>query len=236
MNRLLATFRLDITLQYRNGFYFAALVIAAFTAFWLRLFFAREWVAYAIPPLLLATMGSGTFYLFAGMALLEKREGTLEGIVVTPLRPSEYLISKLVTMTLLVMLENISVLLITYGFDFNWLSLLTGIMFMSIHYSFAGFILVTRYNSITDFLMPSVLVTMALQLPIIDYLGILNHWLFYLIPTQAPLLLIRGAFEPAATWIWLYAISYSILWSGIGWWWAYTCFHRFIIRKEGDLR
>ena len=41
----------------------------------------------------------GTFYFMGGLVLLEKDEGSLEARVTTPLKPTEYLSAKVLTLT-----------------------------------------------------------------------------------------------------------------------------------------
>ena len=42
-----------------------------------------------------------TFVFLAGLLLIEKGQGTLEGLIVTPLRSSEYLLAKILSLTVL---------------------------------------------------------------------------------------------------------------------------------------
>ena len=97
-----------------------------------------------------------------------------------------------------------------------------------------GFVAVSRYDSITEYLLPSGLYTLVLTLPLIHYFGLWEHWIWYLVPTQAPLLLMKGAFEPIETWQIVYGLGYSLAAVGGAFWWAQRKFHRFVIRKEGS--
>ena len=84
MTRFLATMRCDVRLQHRNGFYWAiAFLLAAFVVVVTQLP-SIDWTA-ILPPLLLGNLMLATFFFMGGLMLLEKGEGTLESLIVTPL-------------------------------------------------------------------------------------------------------------------------------------------------------
>ena len=236
MNRLLSTFCLDVRLQFRNDFYYAALFVSFFVAAAFYYLIPQEFMGYAIPIFLLTSLQATTFYFVAALILLEKGEGTLEGIVVTPLRTSEYLLSKLSTLTMLAVLENAIIIGLVFGFQFRWTMMLAGVVLMSLLYILAGIIMATRYDSFTDFLFPSIVCIVGLQLPALHYFGVWPNWILYLVPTQAPLLLLRDAFDPIGASARLYALAYSLVVVGAGFWWAVDSFSRFVVRKEGSER
>ena len=103
--RLLATMRLDVVNQFRQGFYIASLVVllAVLVAFCLLPVEARV----LLPLVLLTNMLLATFVFLAGLVLLEKGEGTLATVIVSPLRAQEYLASKIATLAGLGVLENL---------------------------------------------------------------------------------------------------------------------------------
>jgi fluoroquinolone transport system permease protein len=173
------------------------------------------------------------FYFIAGMILFEKGEHTLEALVVTPLRFREYLSAKLTTLTLLALVVSLVVVVSAYGFGFNLLLLLLGTALTSLIGLLVGFISVAPYRAISAYLLPSQLYFLPFNLPIIDYFGWWESPLFYLIPTQGSLLLLRGAFEPIATWQIVYAIGYQALWIGLLVWVARRMFDRYIVGRQG---
>jgi hypothetical protein len=50
-----------------------------------------------------------------------------------------------------------------------------------------------------------------MQWPFLGALGIGPWWIYYVIPTNGPFLLMRGAFSPLAPWQWGYAVVVSLL-------------------------
>lgn len=232
MSRFLATLQWDIVRQYRNGFYFVSAFIVVAMTLLLRQLGPVRW-SFWWPAILLENLVMNAFYFLAGLVLLEKGEGTLEAQVVSPLRDWEYLLAKVTSLFALSALESLALVLLVSGAGFNWFWMLLGIFVFVALYAFYGFFVVSRYDSITDFLLPSALWTMGFSLPLLNYFDLWQHWSLYLHPMQAPLLLIRAAYEPLPAWQIGYAILYGGLWIGLGWFASQRAFYRFVVKKEG---
>jgi len=232
MNRLLNTIRWDLQLQFRNGFYYASAFVAILFIVMLKQFpefdFRPWW-----PAIILENLTINAFFFMSGLVLLEKGEGTLEAQVVTPLRIWEYLISKVISLSVLALFESLTIIVLVSGVRFNWFWMVLGILSLIAIYSLYGFIVVSRYDSINEFLLPSVLWTIAYSLPLLYYFNIWRHWLLFLHPMQAPLTLMQAAFEPLPTWQIAYGVLYSALWAGIAFYASKRAFTRFVVRKEG---
>ncbi|MFO7663568.1 MAG: ABC transporter permease [Chloroflexota bacterium] len=232
MSRLLATMRTDVRLQIRNGFYYVTIFVAVIAV----IAFSRLNIPdyrYVWPIFILGNMMMVGFYFMAGMVLLEKGEGTMEAQVITPLRPVEYLLSKVLTLGFLSLVESTILVVLLSGVDFNWLLFLLGLAITAALYSLFGFIAVAPYDSINEFIFPSVLWVLATLPPVLYFLGVSDSWLFFLHPLQAPLVLMQGAFTGVPPWQIIYGILYGALWVGIALYWSLRVFRRFIIRREG---
>ncbi|WP_424358457.1 ABC transporter permease [Methanocella sp. MCL-LM] len=233
INRLIPTIVIDIKQQYRYGFY----IVAAFTVivFVLMLSQFDQHASLAfIPVFIFMNMMLGTFYFVAGMVLFEKGEGILQGLVVTPLRVEEYLGSKVLTLTALALVENIVMVTAIFGTGYNLLLLIAGTIISAIMYILIGFVVVSRYRSISEYLMPSALILVAILLPIVDYLKIFETPLMYLHPMQAPLLLMKAAFVPVETWQFAYGVLYSAVVIAAVFVLSKRAFDKHIVNKEGD--
>jgi fluoroquinolone transport system permease protein len=232
MKRLLSTIRYEFRLQYRNGFYYAAAFVAVLLVIGL-LQVPVQSRALILPVLVMQNLMINTFYFTGGLVLLEKGQGTLEAQVVTPLRTWEYLAAKVVTLSILSLFESTVIVLLGYGFGFSWLPLAAGILLMAALMTLFGFIVVARYDSINEYLMPSVLYLFVFTIPILDYFQVIESWLFYLHPLQGPVLLLKAAFEPVQHWQMIYGVVYAGLWVGLVYLWSKRSFYQFIVRKEG---
>jgi fluoroquinolone transport system permease protein len=232
MTRLLSTMRTDFRLQFRNGFYYATLFVAVIVV----VAFSRLDIPdyrYVWPIFILGNMMMVGFYFMAGLVLLEKGEGTMEAQIITPLRPFEYLLSKVVTLGVLSLIETLILVIVLSGIDFNWPLFLLGVAITAAIYSLFGFIAVAPYDSVNEFIFPSVLWVLATLPPLLYFMGVSDSWIFFLHPLQAPLVLLQGAFTGVPDWQIVYGILYGALWIGITFYWSLRVFRRFIIRREG---
>jgi len=234
--RLLATLRWDARLQLRHGFYGAAAFVAAVLVLGLsRLPPGAADLGWLVPALVASNLTMGTFYFVGGLVLLEKGEGTLEALVVTPLRAGEYLASKVVTLTLVAVVENAAVVaaFAGTGLGAGALPLALGIALASALLVLVGFVAVARYDSINEYLAPSVVYAGLATLPVFPWLLGWDHWLLYLHPLQGPLLVMRAAFGPLAAGQLAYGVLYPALWIGLTGAWSRRAFRRFVVAPAG---
>ncbi len=236
MNRLLATLRWDMVLQFRNGFYYVSVFfIMIWVGLWSQLPNTSSYnYALILPALITLNLLITTFYFVAGLVLLEKAEGTLTGLVVTPLRTGEYLAARVLSLSLLAALESLLIVMLIYGVQFNPLPLVIGMLLLGGFFTLIGFVAIVRYDSINEYVIPSGLVVLVLILPLIDHLGLWQNPVFYLHPVRPTLVLLRAAFDPPAFWPIAYGVVGSLVWFAISFVWAGRIFHRFVVRTAGD--
>ncbi|KAA3648243.1 MAG: ABC transporter permease [Chloroflexi bacterium] len=230
--RLLSTVLYDIRLQFRQGFYYASGFVAVVMVLLLRQISGVD-MSVLWPAIIMSNLTINSFYFMAGLVLLEKGEGTLEAQIVTPLRKSEYLISKVLTLGLLSLIETVALVLLVSGFSFNWLWMLVGIILLIGIYALYGFWVVARYDSINEFIFPSVAWTLLYSLPLLHYFNIWPTPLMYLHPIQPQLVLLKAAFVPVPGWEIVYGLVYSLVVLGVTFYFSQRAFYRFVVRKEG---
>lgn len=209
MTRLAATLAADIRVQLRNGFYLATAFVVVCSIVLLR-WLPSATAALLLPVVLLENVLMNTFYFVSGLVLLERGEGTLAAQGVTPLRVEEYLGSKLLTLTALSLVEGTLLAGAVVGFDVRILGLSVGIVLAAVLFCLTGVALIARYESINEFLMPSVLYTALLSLPLLGYLGVGTRAWYLPHPIQGPLELMR--LQPLLPGAWAYAVLYPLLW------------------------
>lgn len=148
----------------------------------------------------------------SSLVLLDHDEGSLHARRVTPLRQHEYLASKLITLTVLALVENLLIVVLFHGTGFGWLMMSVAIIIASVVYALIAMVAVARYDSINTFLMPSVLYTAFAEIPLLVYLGGVNYPIVLLHPLQPALLLAQGAFRPLGTAELMYGIGAGVAW------------------------
>ena len=237
MMRFIQCMKLDIQLQARNYLYHVVAVLAVLVGVGLRYAFDQTLLRQVLPAFFLF-VSAGTGYMFiAALILFEKREKTLTGLVVTPLRPVEYINAKLITLTALGIGEGLIVLAISYlfrfGFDFNLALFVGGILSLTLINTMAGLIMVARYDSINNFLMPTFLFAAVTQLPFTAALGWWEPVFFYAIPTFPPLVLLLGAFDTLSLGESVYGVVGSLAVMAGLYYWCQIAFDRHIMQKLG---
>jgi fluoroquinolone transport system permease protein len=232
MSRLAAAVRLDLRLQWRYGLYVAALFVSAVWIVVLRQV-PRAYLEWALPFVIFVDLAVFGFYFLGGAVLFEKGEGTLAAIVVSPLRVGEYLASKLVTLTAASVLVSLVVALATFGTGFNIPMLATGVALNALLTLLVGFIAVSRYETISEYLIPSQIYLLPLAVPLIDFAGLWHNPVLYLIPTQGSLLMLHGAFAPIAPRQLAYAVVVQLFWIAALVPLARRAFERHIVARRG---
>jgi len=179
-------------------------------------------------------MQVNTFYFIGGLVLLEKSEGSLQALAVSPLRPWEYIAAKVASLALLSVLEAGVIVLATHGPRFDVLFFAVGVGLTAVLFALYGFVAVARYSSINAFLFPSMVYTAVLGLPVLDVLGIWPHSAWLLHPVRAPLVLLEAAFQPVPAWRIGYAIGYGAVSSVALGWLALGAYERHVVARGGD--
>ncbi len=249
MKRFLSTFRLDVVIQFRQGFYYATVVIVLMWAALLTVLTTSltassgsgidtgahnptEFIRGMYPAVMFGNMVVTTFLFVGGLVLLEKAQRIHEGLVVSPLRVDEYLWSKVGSLTLLVLVE--SLLITGWAWFLNmfetlnpiWVTL--GLIQGAIALTLSGIVMVMRYNSLNEFLLPASMVTGILEVPAIRFLGVEDHFLFYLLPSYGSLLLLEQAQHSLQLWQLIYAFTYPTIWVVVAFLWARIAFRKFV--------
>lgn len=241
MNRFLKTMQLDVILQWRNNLYIIGIVAGVIVAIALAWLSRPEDLFLYIPTLLLLVVGGSTLLYVAALIMFEKDEGTLNVVVVSPLTRSEYLWSKIITLTSLALLESVimvggAMLIMSFSETValpNIPLLLLGMIGIGVLYTLIGIVLVVRYDKITDFLIPMSGIAVILQMPFLYFLGWVQLPIFLVIPTSAPTVLMQAAYQPLAAWEWAYAIGYTaVLLIGLTVW-AHRAFEKHVVYRVG---
>jgi fluoroquinolone transport system permease protein len=234
MSRLAATVRLDVLLQLRYGFYYAAAFV---TLVWVALIYPLpgSLLDLAVPFVVFTDLAVTGYYFIAGMVLFEKGERTLFALLSTPLRFWEYLGSKLATLTALATVMSLIVAVAAYGFGFDATLFVLGAVFTSLISLLIGFIVIAPFDSISRYLIPSQIPMVVLGVPLLHFFGVWESHLFYLFPTQGSLLLLGGAFgaAPLPAWQAAYSVVYGLAWVGVLAVVARWTFYRYVVAREG---
>lgn len=210
MKQLLSTIHCDFLIQTKNGFYTATIFVLIFVIIGLNYLPEVKW-GWLLPIVILLYINMTAYYFIAAQVLLEKDEGVSIIRAVMPFLPLHYFTSKVITLGFLAVLESAVLTIVLYGFNFNWLLFIVGIKFASAFYALVGYISVARFNSLEEYLLPSVMYGAFASLPLITGLARFESPLLLMHPMQAILVVLRSAFSPVEASLLVYGIIYSII-------------------------
>ena len=223
MSRIRAALANDVRLQVRYGLY--AVSVMMVVVWGALLGTAGRAVPLStpmlLPPLVVLNLLITTFYFMASMVLFEKAEGVLAALIVTPMSGTTYLLSKAISLTLLATAETLLIAAVLFD-DVPWTRTIVASLLLGFLYTCGGFLAVVRYNSINEFLPPSVLAVMVMLLPLVAHVGVLPRWTMLLHPVDAPMRMVGAA--TAGT------VALTLVWCVVAFVAAQRAFDRFVVR------
>ncbi len=155
----------------------------------------EEWKSTIIPLVLFSDPSMVGFFFIGALVMLEKVQGVIQCIVVTPLRSMEYLLAKVLSLTILAIAATIMITLATYGYELNWFLLIIGITLTSGFFVFYGFIVAVRCTTLNQYFIKMIPYLMLIVLPCFSLIGFPYAWVFNVFPSVAGLKLVYGAFN-----------------------------------------
>jgi fluoroquinolone transport system permease protein len=222
MTAILHALRWDVIVQARNGFYWAsAFLVIVISALLLNVpENVRANSAIWVPALLAVNLQITTFFFVAGLMLLERDEGTLNALAVSPLSPSGYLAMRIFSLTGLAAAETIAIVWIGFGTGGSWPLILGGTAALGIIYTGFGAAVATRYESVNALLLPASAFVALLLLPLLPHFGLAPRLPFFAHPLEPPMTLIRAGYGAIGRVEVAFGVFGSLGWSAIAFIWG----------------
>ncbi|KAB3534774.1 ABC transporter permease [Alkaliphilus pronyensis] len=195
--RILNALRADMKFQFKQGFYFVYVILTLFYMIVISQL-PNEYAKYVVPIVIFTDPSFVGFFFIGGLVMLEKVQGVLQCLVVTPLQPLEYLLAKVISLAVLAEAAGFAITLVAYREGFNWPLLFIGILLTSIFFTLYGFIATNGCNSINQYLIKMLPYMLILTIPTIIYFITPSLWVLQLVPSVAGLNLVYGAFNGIA--------------------------------------
>jgi len=237
VTRLISALRLELTLQSRQGFLYAAIFSGII---WLSVLLPMSsgLRSAAEPYILLGDICIIGFFFIAGTVFFEKQERTLGAVVCTPLRFSEYLAAKLAVLVAISLVVAIALASTVHGFAYHPIPLVTGTVLGTVLMLLVGFGSSLPFASISDwFLAATIPLAVMTVPPVLFFSGVWDSLLAYVVPTTAAILLFGSAFDQLdlAPWQVGYVVSYPLLcvlgmWLVVKW-----LFVRHVVARSGGV-
>lgn len=233
MSAFVTLVRWDVRLQGRNGFYGAsAFVVLVVGSLFLALpVTARTPAGIWVPALVLTNLVITTFFFVSGLILIERDEGSLLALAVSPTSPAAYLAARAATLTTLAALETLAFVLLAFDAPASWLLFVSGTVTAGVIYTSVGAAMATRYASVNEFLLPGTIVVTGLLVPLLAHLGLDSRFLFWH-PLGPSLVLLRASYDGASGGQVIFGVVGSLGWSAA----AFSCSQHHLDRLMRDTR
>jgi fluoroquinolone transport system permease protein len=232
MTRVLNGIKFDMIAHFRNGIFIVYALISLIYIVVIRM--ASNGIKDDLSILILFSDPSFIGFFFIGAIILsEKLHKTMENLFITPLRVSEYIVSKTISLSFITVISSFAIVFFSYGLNFNPLLLFLGVLLSSFMFTLVGIALAVWVKSLNMYLWVSPLYVIIAFIPLLKFFGLYETPLFYIIPGEASLILIEAAFKDIELWKLLYAFSAQILMIIIVFQWARKAFYKHIILGIG---
>ncbi|TCK98679.1 fluoroquinolone transport system permease protein [Natranaerovirga hydrolytica] len=170
------------------------------------------------------------FFFIGGIIMLEKNQGILEYLSVTPLRMKEYLISKILSLSMLAIIAGSIITLVTFNGKVNWFVLIIGITFSASFFTLFGLYIALKCKSINEYFIKMIPGFLVIGLPCIYFLDIPYGWLLSIFPTVTGLRLIFGAFFGISAEVFLMNVTLLIVFTII----AFYLLEKLMVKEENN--
>ncbi len=222
----------DFVLQFRQRFWLAGLVV---TLVWIPLVsslppeHANRWVS----ALLFGDICIIGLMFIAGILFLEKRQGSIYAAMITPLPTSTWILSKVVSLTVLCTLISSTILFFKAG-ESDWLRVIVAVSLSASFYTLLGLIIASPFSRINNYFICLSLTLMITSIPIYWHLGIIDHFLLWALPSYPTMILLAGCLNNMPPSEFYKATGILLLWIFCAFHLSIKAFHHFISkRKEG---
>jgi len=198
IKRISNAIKADVLFQFKHGFYFIYIIISLIYIIVISLF-DQDIIKIAILVVVFIDPSILGLFFIGGMVLLEKEQGIIALLYITPLRIGEYIFSKLLTLSIISIITGVIITSVIYTGKVKFLLLIIGILLTSIFFTLIGFIVSTNSKTVNDYfvkIVPWMLIMIIpcfLLIPNTLIPKIINNILM-IIPSVAGLKIVIGAF------------------------------------------
>lgn len=239
--RLLKLLKWDFVFQVKYGIIIASIFI---TTVWLGMIslLPAHTMDYVIPIAFITDFAVTGFLFIAAMLFFDKGQGTLATIITSPIKVSEYILSKIISLSILICFIAVTIVFgvnMIKGISINYLFVIIASILSSSFFILLGFIISTFYKSFTDMLMPMGVVFSFLFIPLLIYINadILNflEYIVFIWPTYSMMILIDATLGNTSSISVILSIIYILILNIILFRMAIKFFNKKVIGREADI-
>jgi fluoroquinolone transport system permease protein len=231
MNQLLHLLKFDFILLNKNKIITISILV---TAIYVGVFKGLSYLGNMEKLLILVIFNDPALlgFLFVGvLVLFEKNENTLDALAVTPIKISNYILSKSISLTFLSIGCCLAMVIAAHGIQFHIFHFIMATILTTLIFSMLGFIAVAGLSSFNQYILRALGIILLLSVPFLSYFDVVPRYWFILFPTQPAIDLYSLSFEAKASDNnLLMAYGLCIGWIGITYTWALRAMTKQIMR------
>ena len=191
--RLIHAVSADMRFQMKQGFYLVYVIITIMYLIILS-FLPPDILSIALPLVVFSDPSVLGLFFIGGIILLEKTQGVLMVLVVSPLRTIEYILSKVISLTIISVLAAFAITIFNNYGSINWVLLLLSTILTSGLFTMSGIMINAGCNTVNQYMLKTIPYMLLFILPCFSLIGFPFSYLFTVIPSVAALRLMLGAY------------------------------------------
>lgn len=193
--RITGALKTDFKFQVKQGFYVIYLFLTIIYMVILSIL-PKAYLNIVLPILIFTDPSIVGFFFIGGIIMLEKLQGVINCLVVTPLRIKEYILSKVISLSILAVVAGVAITLTSgYKENINFIILGIGIFVVSVFFVLIGIIVVVGCKTLNQYIVKMIPFMLFFMLPCISLIGFKFSYVFTIFPSVAGLRIIFGAFN-----------------------------------------
>ncbi len=231
----------DFKFQYKYGIINVAIILLLM--YLALIYFTPKSLAPMILPISFITdFGVTSFIFVSAMIFFEKGEGTIYAIVTSPIKVSEYIKSKIISLSFTIMFLGFALAIGGAYFkdiETNYIYVFLGAILTCSFFILLGIISSTYFKSFTDVLLPMSLLLFILFIPFLNIFNIealsFMNYIYWIWPTHHMIKIIQGVYSNINIFIVLFGCIYVIFINYMLYKIAIRKFNKNIIGRAGDI-
>lgn len=204
--RLLNAIWSDIKFQIKQGFYLVYLIITIMYLIILSML-PENVLTIALPLVVFSDPSVLGLFFIGGIILLEKSQGVLMVMVVSPLRTQEYILAKAISLALVSAIAAIAITAFSPINNVNWVLLILSTILTAGLFTLSGIMINAGCNNVNQYMVKTIPYMLLFVLPCFSLLGFEYSYLFTVVPSVAALRLLLGAYHGI---IWYEALGLTL--------------------------
>lgn len=191
--RFINAFKTDTKFQFKQGFYLIYIILTLI--YMIAVSKLPDNINSIIVPLIIFSDPSVIgFFFIGGIIMLEKGQGVLELLTITPLKTKEYLISKVISLTLVATFAGTLIAMINTKGGFDIILLIIGIILCSTFFTLYGVICAAGCKTMNQYFVRMIPYMIIIIIPCFGLIDFKYSYILNFFPSLASLRIIYGAF------------------------------------------